>query len=32
MKELLESIPDNWAPLSEYSKYNINEYFKQKTK
>ncbi|WP_179950044.1 sulfatase [Lutibacter citreus] len=32
VKRLLKSSPKNWAPLSTYSKYNFNEYFKKNSK
>ena len=32
IQELTKYIPRNWAPLSEYSKYNFNEYFIEKSK
>ncbi|MFY0605104.1 MAG: sulfatase [Cyclobacteriaceae bacterium] len=32
IKNLLKSIPEKWAPLSEHSSYSFNEYFKQKSK
>ena len=30
--ELKSHIPKEWAPLSPYSYYNFNEYFKEKIK
>ncbi|MBB3696616.1 sulfatase-like hydrolase/transferase [Flammeovirga yaeyamensis] len=30
-KQLQQWIPKEWAPLSKYSKYNFNEYFKEKS-
>jgi arylsulfatase A-like enzyme len=32
IKSLSKSIPKQWAALSPYSKYEFNEYFKQKSK
>ncbi len=32
IKQLSKSIPKNWAPLSEYSSYSFNEYFRKKSK
>ncbi|MEC3907052.1 sulfatase [Tamlana sp. 2201CG12-4] len=32
IQRLTKYIPSNWAPLSEYSKYNFNEYFIEKSK
>ena len=32
IQRLSKSVPDNWAPLSKYSKYNFNEYFREKSK
>lgn len=32
IKKLRRSEPNTWAPLSEYTSYNFNDYFKSKTK
>lgn len=32
VQRLMKSVPRNWAPLSEYSEYNFNNYFIRKSK
>jgi len=32
VKEMIKASPQNWAPISKYSNYDFNEYFKEKLK